>query len=219
MLNAMVPPRSRVSVGPWIHTAGAPVGTPNRRQAVERLRGERGDVRVDRLPAEPFDHLQRRGHAAPRQKVAGAVLESLRSGLELVAIGEHGHELDGAARERRTDQRSERLMPADERADSRGVARNLVDRERDEVGPDVAQRYRIRGQEGGGIEQHRIPAPLRFVNPVERVTDAGEVRLRRIGKQAAFHAGELERADSQLIVERQGGHLCTALVAPARESR
>ena len=93
------------------------------------------------------------------------------------------------------------VAPGEQRPDARGIAEELVERERDEVGLDDAQVEPVGGHEGGAVEDH-VPAVLvRLLDPLERVLHAAEVGLRRVGEQVvrAGHDGVAAPAAGALV--------------------
>src|SRR4051812_41462320 len=90
---------------------------------------------------------------------------------------------DRAAAEPRALEPRKRVSPREQRAEAGRVAEQLVEGHRDEVGPPDAEVQPAGRQECGGIDYHVPPALLREGDPLERMLDAGEVGLRRVGEE------------------------------------
>ena len=91
-------------------------------------------------------------------------------------------------------------LPArDERPDAGRIAEHLVERERDEVRFDRTEVETVRGHEGRAIQQH-VPTPVvGRLDPLQRVLDAAEVGLRRVGEQTS-----LARTPVRPVLAREG---------------
>jgi len=75
------------------------------------------------------------------------------------------------------------LAPGDQRSHPGGIAENLVEGQRDEIGMGLAQIETVGGRERRRVEQHVPAERLRPPDPGQIVLDAGEVRLGRVGEQ------------------------------------
>ena len=66
----------------------------------------------------------------------------------------------------------------------------------------------VGGDVGGGVEEDVPAVAMGLLDPGERVLDAGEVRLRRIGEQVVVLAGDLGQvARQQFLADSQLGCL------------
>ena len=124
--------------------------------------------------------------------------------LVVVALHERGD--DRPAGEPRPLQLVQRLAPRQEHPDAGRPAEQLVERDRHEVRVPPRQVEAVRGGERGRVDED-VPAVLvGLLDPVERMVDAGEVRLRRIGEQVVVRAAELgEIAGQEALVDAQLG--------------
>ena len=101
--------------------------------------------------------------------------------------------------------RASAVAPGEQRADAGRVAEHLVEGDRDEVGLPGREVEPTRRHERGAVEQH-VPAPLlRRRDPLERVLDAGEVRLRGIGEQVVAAPGRRRRGSARAPRRRRAG--------------
>ena len=105
-------------------------------------------------------------------------------------------------------QLGERLAAGEQAADAGRLAEHLVEGERDEVRVPAGQVEPVGRHERGGVEQHVPAVRVRLLDPVERVLDAGEVRLGRVGEEVVVLAADLGQvARQQLLVDAQLGRL------------
>ena len=132
------------------------------------------------------------------------------SGLVVLALDERGH--DRAAGEPRSLELGERVAAREQAADAGRPAEHLVERERDEVRMPDAQVEPVGRDVGGGVEQHVPAVRVGLLDPLQRVLDAGEVRLGRVGEQVVVLAGGVasgSAASSRSSTRRSGATLGT----------
>ncbi len=207
-LNEIVPPRPLPRRRP-VHARGrAAVGMPQPLQRFEHPRAEPLDPPRDGVDADALDVAQADLDRRDAEVVDGAVLEQRVAGerhdhVALDVRGDHR-----AAAEPGTLQPVEGRAPGDQRADPRRVAEHLVEGDRDEVRLPDREVEPARRYERGAVEDH-VPAPLvGRLDPLERMLDAGEVGLRRVGEEVvAARAGVVEVAVEHVAGDAQVGRL------------
>ena len=145
-------------------------------------------VRMDRIDPDPLEVAEPDLDRGQVEEVEGAVLEVGRAGRGLVPLALHEGGDDRAAREPGPLQLGERLVAGDQRADTGRPAEHLVEGENDEVGVHDREVEPVAGNVGGGVEQDVPVVLVRLLDPGERVLDAGEVRLGRVGEQVVVLA-------------------------------
>ena len=169
---------------------------------------------------DPVEEAQADLDRGQVEVVDGAVLEVRGAGGEVVvlALDERGD--DRAAGEPRPLELGERVPAREQAADAGRPAEHLVERQRDEVGVPAAEVEPVGRHVGGGVEQD-VPAVLvRLLDPLQRVLDAGEVRLRRIGEQVVVVARGLGQiARQQALVDAQVGRDAGHVASSRRRGR
>jgi hypothetical protein len=129
-----------------------------------------------------------------------------RGGLVPLALDEGGD--DRAAREPGPLELGQDVATGEQAADAGRPAEHLVEGQGDEVGVPATEVEPVGGDVGGGVEEHVPAVGVRLLDPLERMLDAGEVRLRRIGEQVVVLAADLGQvAGKQLRVDAQVGRL------------
>jgi hypothetical protein len=96
-----------------------------------------------------------------------------------------------ATAEPRTPESPERRTPCEQGAHTGRVAEHLVERDRDEVRLPHRQVEPAGRHERGGVDDHVPASRLGQRDPVERVLDAGEVRLRWVREQVVAVGGDV----------------------------
>ena len=194
-LNEIVRPAAVPRRRPVDARGRAAVGVPQSLQRIEQPGAERLHPPRDRVDADPLDVAQADLDRRDAEVVDRAVLEQRVAGerhdhVALDVRGDHR-----AAAEPGALQPLERLAPREQRAEAGRVAEHLVEGDRDEVGLPRRQVEPARRHERGAVDDH-VPAPLLGRrDPLQRVLDAGEVRLRRVGEEVvAVRAGVVEVA-------------------------
>ena len=91
--------------------------------------------------------------------------------------------VDRAAGEPRPAQQRQRVLAHQQRADTRRIAEHLVEGQRHEVRPHLAQIERVGRHESCSIQHHAPARGLGLADDLQRMLDAREVRLRGEGKQ------------------------------------
>ena len=184
------------------------VCVPERSERVEERAGERLDAGVDRLDPDPAEVAQADLDRGQVEEVDGAVLEvgGAGGGLVPLALDEGGD--DRAAGEPGPFELGERVAAGEQATDAGRPAEHLVEGERDEVGMPAGEVEPVGGDVGGGVEQDVPAVCVSLLDPVERVLDAGEVRLGRVGEQVVVLAADFGQvARQQLLVDAQIGRL------------
>ena len=180
------------------------VRVAERAERPEQVRSERLDARVHRLDPDPFEVAQPDLHRRQVEEVDGAVLEVRRSRSILVVVALHERGDDRAAGEPRPLELVQRLAARQQRSDPCRPAEQLVERDRHEVRMPARQVEPVGRREGGRVDEHVPAVVVRVVDPVERVVDAREVRLRREGEQVVVRAAQFgEVAVEQGVVDAE----------------
>ena len=178
------------------------------------------DAVVDRLDADPVEEAQADLDGGQVEVVDGAVLEvrRARGGLVPLALDEGGD--DRAAGEPGPLELGQRLAAREQAADAGRPAEHLVEGEGDEVRVPAAEVEPVGRHVGGGVEEHVPAVRVRLLDPVERVLDAGEVRLGRVGEQVVVLAADLGQvARQQRLVDAQVGRRRSARRSSRRRGR
>ncbi len=154
-------------------------------QAVEQPAGQVADPPVDQVDADVADPGQAGGDVGNGEEVERAVLERALVVEQPVPAALHAGAQDRPAGEPRAAQPGQRVPPGQQAAEPGRIAEHLVEAHRHELGPDRAQVEPVGRDERGRVEQHVVARGLGQVHPAERVLDAAEVALRRVGEQPA----------------------------------
>jgi hypothetical protein len=141
---------------------------------------------------------------------------------EVVVLALDERRDDRAAGEPRPLELGERVRAGDQAADAGRPAEHLVEGERDVVGVPAAEVEPVGRHVRRRVEQDVPAVCVRLLDPVERVLDAGEVRLRGIGEQVVVIAGRLGQVARQQVaidaqVRRDARHVGRLGPANARE--
>ncbi len=185
---------------------GPPARVPQRGQLVQQPAGEAPDTRVDRVDPDPFDEREPLLDGRQREEVQRSVLEPGLPVRHRVPVALDAHGGDRAAGEPRPVQPGQRLLTGEEAADSGRIAEQLVQRDRDEVRLPLAEVEPVRRHERRTVHQHVPAGRLCSRNPLERVLDAREVRLRRVGEQVAVPTvGVPQQRLEHVLVDAQRG--------------
>ena len=188
-----------------VHARGrAAVRVPQPLQRLEHPRAEALDPPRDRVDADPLDVAQADLDRRDAEVVDGAVLEQRVAGerhdhVALDVRGDHR-----AAAEPGALQPLERRAPREQRAEPGRVAEHLVEGDRDEVRLPHRQVEPARRHERGGVQDHVPAALLGRRDPLERVLDAGEVGLRRVGEEVVAVRGARRRGSARAPRRRRG---------------
>src|SRR6266700_1869981 len=152
-------------------------------------------------------------HRGQHQIIERAIFKTLFVRLQIKASprihschdrtkGDRATGIPGAA------QFGQRGFPREQASNTGGIAEDLIERERDKVGVPPGEVQAIGGNEGGAIHEHIPPPGMGFLDPIQWMLHARDVRLGGVGKQVrVFRTSLIERTEEKLLVHPQIGWL------------
>ncbi|KKR54381.1 MAG: hypothetical protein UT91_C0017G0015 [Parcubacteria group bacterium GW2011_GWA2_40_23] len=175
---------------------------------------------------EAIQELQTGNHSRDVGEVHRTVLEaSVAQSFLGVEVLHHRDEQDAPAREPAFVEVLVGGLLDDETADTRGIAKELVERNRDEVWLHHAQVQSLARAVRGRVEKDSPTEFLRQAHPLKVMEGAGVVALGRVGKElvpggarVAQHALQRFRIEGQVIVDRSVAHDRTIATGVLTES-
>lgn len=155
------------------------VGMSQGAESVDERRRHVTYVLFDQLRTDPLEKSQAVAYGVDGEKVRCAILERFATCDERVTGVLRSHPIYGAAGKPRPAEYCKRAAPRDQCANPRREAKHLVEGQADEVGLHLIEAKHRCGRERRRVEQHVIAERGCARRPLQRISRAGEVRLRR----------------------------------------
>ena len=178
-LNATAPPH-RASIARSVDAdERRAVGVAKGAQVVDEIARELRHVRGQPRHPDFVEQIEAGVERGDAEEVRRAVFEAFVARAKEMRVGGDGCVHHRSAGEPRAAQTRQRVAPRDQRAEAGRIAEEFVERERREIGRTAAQAQRVTRDERRDVEQDVEAEGARFRDEIERMLDAGEIRLRR----------------------------------------